>query len=145
MAAQLGIGDRIGFTGFLADPATAMRALDIVVHASTQPEPFGLAIVESMACNRAVVASNAGGAAEIIALGNGVIGHAPGDVASLAKCMERLVLDPALRARMGQEGRDIAERFFDRARLASELIPIYREAAEGRAFAGERMRARCGA
>jgi hypothetical protein len=33
------------------------RALDVVVHASTQPEPFGLTIVEAMACGRAVVAS----------------------------------------------------------------------------------------
>jgi glycosyltransferase involved in cell wall biosynthesis len=145
MAARLALGDRVGFTGFLMDSAAAMRTLDIVVHASTQPEPFGLVIAEGMACGRAVIASEAGGAAEIIALGNGVMGHPPGDIAALAKCIERLALNPDLRASMGQEARGTAERFFNRERLASELIPIYREAAEGHDFAAGRMSAKCNA
>ena len=35
----------------------AYRALDVVVHASTRPEPFGLVIAEAMACGRALVAA----------------------------------------------------------------------------------------
>jgi glycosyltransferase involved in cell wall biosynthesis len=145
LANRLAIGPRTGFTGFLTDPAAAMRSLDIVVHASTQPEPFGLAIVEGMACGRAVIASEAGGAAEIIALGNGVLGHPPGNVAVLAQAIERLALDPGLRARMGQQGRHTAERWFDRARLASELIPIYHEALGWQPFAEEQVSAKCSA
>ena len=57
-----GLESRVGFTGFVQDSATAMRALDIVVHASTDPEPFGLVIAEAMACGKPVVASRAGGA-----------------------------------------------------------------------------------
>ena len=49
----------------VADPAAALRALDVVVHASTRPEPFGRVIVEGMACGRAVVAVRDGGAAEL--------------------------------------------------------------------------------
>ena len=101
LAARLGVGERVGFTGFVMDPASAMRTLDIVVHASTQPEPFGLVIAEGMACGRAVIASEAGGAAEIIALSQSVLGHPAGDVAALAKGIERLALDAGLRARMG--------------------------------------------
>ena len=56
-SARLGIADRVGFTGFIEDPAPAIRALDVVVHASTEPEPFGLAIAEGLACGRAVVVS----------------------------------------------------------------------------------------
>lgn len=129
LARESGMEQRVGFTGFLAAPETALRALDIVVHASTQPEPFGLAIVEAMACGKPVIASDAGGAAEIVALGEGAIGHPPGDADALAAAMERLVLDANLRARMGREARRTAEQFFDRARLAKELIPVYREAA----------------
>src|SRR5262249_53996443 len=47
-AACLGLDDRVGFTGYLQDTAAAMRALDVVVHASTDPEPFGLVIAEAM-------------------------------------------------------------------------------------------------
>ena len=59
---------RVGFTGFLP-PAPAMRALDVVVHASTRPEPFGLVIAEAMACGRAVITSASGGAAELVDAG----------------------------------------------------------------------------
>ena len=71
-----------------------MRALDVVVHASTQPEPFGLVIAEAMACGRAVITSAAGGAAEIIDAGVDAITHPPGDAASLSACMVRLARDP---------------------------------------------------
>ncbi len=53
---RLGLEGRIGFTGLITDMPAAYRALDIVVHASTRPEPFGLVIVEAMACGRALVA-----------------------------------------------------------------------------------------
>jgi glycosyltransferase involved in cell wall biosynthesis len=122
---RLGIGNRVGFTGFVAHPECALRALDIVVHASTSPEPFGLVIVEAMASERPVVVSLAGGAAEIVTPGVDALGHAPGDVEGLAARLTELALDPALRTRIGRAGRATAERCFDRARLASQLIPIY--------------------
>ena len=51
-AQTLGLGSRVGFIGFQDDPAIIYRAADIVVHASTRPEPFGLTIIEAMACGR---------------------------------------------------------------------------------------------
>lgn len=125
MAEQLGVRDRVGFTGFVQAPAAAMRALDVVVHASTRPEPFGRVIVEAMACARPVVASQAGGAAEIIEPGKTALGHPPGDAAALADRMRQLVTDVDTRARLGQAGRAYAEQRFNRTRLASELLPIY--------------------
>lgn len=143
MAGQLGISDRVGFSGFVDQPASAMRWLDIVVHASTAPEPFGLVIVEGMACGRAVIASEAGGAAELIQTKSipnpqtnnsqtspdtdiNALGHSPGDAPGLADCITELARDPHLRARLGAAGRATAERRFNRAHLAKELIPIYR-------------------
>ena len=46
LAATCGLSDRVGFTGFIERADEAMRALDVVVHASTEPEPFGLVIAE---------------------------------------------------------------------------------------------------
>lgn len=130
LAGRLGVAERVGFTGYVEDAAAAMRGLDVVVHASTEPEPFGLVIVEAMACGRAVVASEAGGAAELIRPGVDALGHAPGDAAQLARRIAELAGDAGLRARLGAEGRATAERRFDRARLAEELVPIYQAAAE---------------
>ena len=127
-AAALGLGPRVGFTGFVPDAAPAIRALDIVVHASTDPEPFGLVIAEAMACSKAVVASDSGGAAELVASGIDALVHAPGDTRMLAGRIEELVSDPALRQRLGHAARATAERCFARRRLASEFIPVYQSA-----------------
>jgi glycosyltransferase involved in cell wall biosynthesis len=126
-AARLGLEGRVGFTGFVEDPASAIRALDVLVHASTEPEPFGLAIVEGMACGRSVVASSAGGAAEILNGSEAALSHAPGDAANLSEQIGLLARSPELRTRLGRAGRLVAEERFDRARLAAELINVYSE------------------
>jgi glycosyltransferase involved in cell wall biosynthesis len=126
-AAHLGLADRLGFTGFVEDAAAAMRALDIVVHASTQPEPFGLVIAEAMACGRAVVVSSGGGAAEIVTPGTDALVHEAGCVPALAERMGELARDPLLRAALGKAAARSARRRFARARLADELIPIYQQ------------------
>ena len=128
-AAARGLGDRVGFTGFVARPEEAFRALDIVVHASTSPEPFGLVIAEAMACGRAVIASDAGGAREIFTPGVDALIHTPGSAEGLADRIAELARDPQARLRMGRAGRQTAERRFDRARLAADLVPVYQKAA----------------
>ena len=125
LSRRLGVSSRIGFTGFVNSPATAMRSLDILVHASTQPEPFGLVIVEGMACGRAVIVSEAGGVMELIEAGINALGHPPGDAVRLSERLTELATDPGLRARLGEAGRSTAEQRFNRTRLAGELIPIY--------------------
>lgn len=125
-ASQLGIASRVVFTGPVADAASALRALDIVVHASTQPEPFGMVIAEAMACGRPVVVSSAGGAAELVEDGVDGVGHSPGDSKQLADRLRALAANPPLRARLGSAARRSAERRFDRHRLAVEIAPLYR-------------------
>ena len=126
-AADRGVADRVGFTGFVEQPEAAQRSLDVVVHASTSPEPFGLVIAEAMACGRAVIASNAGGAREIFTPGVDALVHAPGNAGDLAARIVELARDPQARQRIGQAGRKTAERRFDRARLATDLVPVYRK------------------
>ncbi len=128
-AAALGLEGRVGFTGFVDDAAQAMRALDVVVHASTEPEPFGLVIAEAMACARAVVVSRAGGAAEITTPGQDALAHAPGNARELAECLVSLALNAALRRRLGDAGRATAERVFDRRRLVAGMTPVYEKLA----------------
>jgi glycosyltransferase involved in cell wall biosynthesis len=130
-ANRLGLTDRVGFSGFIDDTASAMRALDIVVHASTSPEPFGMVIVEGMACGKAVVASRAGGAAEIFEDGVDAVGHPPGDAEALAKQLGWVSSDLPVRIRLGTAGRKRAERLYRGDRLAAELVALY-----GTIFAG---------
>lgn len=134
-AARLGIADRVTFTGYVRDSDRAIRALDIVVHASTDPEPFGLVIAEAMACGRAVIVADAGGAREIVRPGVDALTHAPGDASSLANRMAQLANDVDLRGRLCRSAREAAVQRFDRRRLAPELIPIYESALAGGANA----------
>jgi glycosyltransferase involved in cell wall biosynthesis len=121
-----GLNGCVGFCGFIDDVAAALRSLDVVVHASTEPEPFGMVIAEAMACGRAVVGSRAGGAAELLDDGGDALAHEPGDADGLARAIEKLAEDLPLRRRLGTAARRTAEARFDRRRLAETLVPLYR-------------------
>ena len=129
LVSELGISDRVGFTGQIEDSAAAMRSLDIVVHASTRPEPFGRVIVEAMACGRAVITSGQGGAAEIVTAEVNALIHTAGDARSLADAMTRVVADRELRQKLAKAGQEQARTRFDRGRLAGDMKPVYLELA----------------
>jgi glycosyltransferase involved in cell wall biosynthesis len=129
---RLGLAGRVGFTGFVDDTAAAYRALDIVVHASTSPEPFGLAIAEAMACGRPVVISDAGGAREIAEPGRTCLAHSPGDVPALARAIATLAEDPGLRTTIGAAGASsVLERFTTEA-MGEQLRAAYQAATNRR-------------
>ena len=117
---------RLGFVGFQQDTDAVYRALDVVVHASTQPEPFGLTIVEAMACGRAVIVSSAGGAAELFTHDHDAVGVPPGEAAALAAAIEALVDDPGRRGCLGAAARRTAVERFRRERLGPQVLDAYR-------------------
>ena len=108
-----------------------MRALDVVVHATVVPEPFGLVVAEGMACGRAVITSAAGGAGEIVRDGVDAVVHEPGNTAGLAAAIRRLAEHAELRSRLGAAGRQSAERRFDRRRVGEEVAAVYRSTTAG--------------
>ena len=127
MASEMGVADRVGFIGFQRDPVNVYRALDLVVHASTRPEPFGRSIVEAMACARPVIVARAGGAAELFEDGVDAVGFEPGDEPAMVEAVRSLVGDPAGRKRLGDRARQTAVRRFSRDRLAGDVMSAYEE------------------
>lgn len=123
-ARKVGVASAIAFVPFQTRPADVYRALDIVVHASTKPEPFGRTIVEAMACGRAVIAAGAGGASELFRDGHEALATPPGDVAELAGAMCKLAGDRELRARLGAAGRATAVERFGRELMAQQVTEI---------------------
>ena len=57
LAADLGVAGRIRFAGFRNDIFPLLLSVDLVVHCSTAPEPFGPVIVEAMLAGRPVPGS----------------------------------------------------------------------------------------
>jgi glycosyltransferase involved in cell wall biosynthesis len=124
-AAGLGLSSCVGFTGHIEDVPAALRALDIVVHASTSPEPFGMVIAEGMATGCAVVAVRDGGARELFEDEVDALGHAMGDAGDLARQLRRLVENKGLRQTLGRAARESAVRRFSSGRMAAEFHEVY--------------------
>lgn len=126
LAADLKVEDWLHFIDFQSDIVSSYNMLDIVVHASTNPEPFGRTIVEAMACEKAVIVSKAGGAAELFTHNRDAIGVTLGDPVMLAAAIEDLIANPATRLAMGKAGRDTAIARFAIDRLGTDLLLLYR-------------------
>ncbi len=122
---QRELGDVVRFIGFAENVAPIYRALDVVVHASTKPEPFGRTIAEAMACGRAVIVASGGGATELFTDGVDAIGFNPGDSGQLCEEIARLAIHGDLRRKLGGEAAATARSRFDRMRLGREIVAIY--------------------
>lgn len=120
----LGLEDRVEFWGEREDVQTVMRALDVLVAPSWE-EPFGRSVIEAMALETAVVATNIGGPAEVIEDGVDGFVVSPHDPAAWANRLHRLLADPAHRAAMAVRGRRKVVALFDRRRYASRVVDVY--------------------
>ncbi|MDQ6909405.1 MAG: glycosyltransferase family 4 protein [Actinomycetota bacterium] len=122
---SLGLDGRVEFKGFKSDVSAELAQLDVLVHASTIPEPFGQVVVEGMAAGLPVVAADAGGPAEVVEHNvNGML-YAPGDVDALAKRLRELAADPETRRRLGNAGR-VRAADFSPERVAAQVMTVYR-------------------
>jgi glycosyltransferase involved in cell wall biosynthesis len=123
---QLGLKDFVVFTGFRHDIQQAMSELDVLVHASTKPEPFGQVIIEGMAAGKPVVATNAGGVPEIIE--DGVTGFLVPmcDVDAMASAVDRLLGDPQMARSMGRRGQVHVAENFSIQRTVDGVMDCYR-------------------
>lgn len=84
-------------------------------------------LVEAAACARPIVASDVPGCREIVRNGENGLLVPSKNVDALVAALERLILDPALRARMGWCGRRIAETEFSLKQVIEETLAVYRE------------------
>lgn len=125
-AEQLGIARQVEFRGFREDIWAELREIDVLVHCSVHPEPFGYVVLEGLAAGVPVVAANAGGPAELITSGvNGIL-TTPGSAPDLAAALRRLVADPDLRTQLALAGQD-RSRDFTPERTVAMLLEIYEQ------------------
>lgn len=123
-AADLGLAERLTFWGHRSNIPELMNQLDVVV-CSSHVEPFGMCLIEAMACEKPVVATRVGGIPEIVE--DGVCGlltspHAPHE---LADAVERLLLDSDLRRRIAVAGRQRVLRSFTRDAFTTRVVDVY--------------------
>ena len=125
LIARLGLGERVRRVSWIDDIAQLYCALDVFVSAS-HTESFGLAIAEAMACATPVVATETGGAKEIIEPGRGLL-VSIGDVDELSKGIEELLGDRSKREAMGAAGQRAIATNFGISKMIDGTERIYRE------------------
>ena len=104
--------EMIIFTGHISSMETVYNGLDVVLSASTQPEPLGTVVIEAMAMGRPIIAPNHGGAAEMILHDETGLLFDPGDIQSLANAIEKLCCSKSLRVKLGENARSVALKSF---------------------------------
>lgn len=124
-AQALGVADRLRLPGHVADMPAALLAADLVIHASTEPEGFGRAVIEAQAMARPVIASDLGGPRETVRPGETGWLVPPGDPQALAAAAQAaLALDTAGRAALGARARLGVPTL---AAMQAATVAVYRE------------------
>lgn len=125
-ADEKGVGDKVHFLGFMKNPHHFYQVCDAVVLA-TPCETFGLVLIEAMQVRTPVIGANACGPLEIIEEGRSGLLFDVGDAASLAEVIGTLERDPALMAKIAEQGRERAETLFSNETQFAELGKLLAE------------------
>lgn len=118
MAGALAIADHVRFLGAVDDVPALLRCFDLSVLSSAH-EVFPLALLESMAASRPVVATNVGSVPEIVIDGLTGFLAPPGAPDRLAQGMLHVLRHPELAHKLGQEGRKRVEELFTVERMVA--------------------------
>ena len=104
LAAVPELAGRVHWLGFRNDIPVLMKTCDLVVHTSTEPEPFGRVIVEGQLAQKPVIASAAGGALELITDGKNGYLFPPEDTNALSQLIDKLISDRPHAQTIAQQG-----------------------------------------
>jgi glycosyltransferase involved in cell wall biosynthesis len=135
LAAELDLSDRVHFLGFVSSARLAelYRTCDLYVHPAifddaNDTEGLGVSLVEALANRCPVVASNVGGIVDVIVHEETGLLVQEKDENALAEAILRVLEDPGLGHRLGENGCEFAERHFDWERITDETEDLYRRA-----------------
>jgi glycosyltransferase involved in cell wall biosynthesis len=121
--ARRDLGERFRFAGFRDDVAELMGAADIVALPS-RLEGMPNVVLEALGLGIAVVATNAGGLGELIKPEKDALISDLNDYGEFLANLERAILDPDLRNRLGQAGLDVVRRNHGWERMVDDMESI---------------------
>lgn len=120
-----GIGDRVHLTGFRQDIPACLHAIDAFVHSSIY-EALGYTIIEAMASEVPVIATNVGGVKEFVTPHETGLLINPADAQALADAMKTIAADPGLRSKLVQQALQMVEETFTVGQMARKTAELYR-------------------
>jgi glycosyltransferase involved in cell wall biosynthesis len=123
--ARRGLSGSFTLAGFVDEAPDVMAALDVALYVPVESEGMSRVVFEYLAAGRALIASRVGVVPEILTDGEHALLVPAGDAGALADALERLLGDPALRARLGEAGRRLVLERYSGARVAARLEHHY--------------------
>jgi glycosyltransferase involved in cell wall biosynthesis len=120
-------GKRLFFLDYHEKIREILSILDVFVHTSIKPEPFGMVLLEAIAAKTPVVATNMGGPMEILDQGECGTLVAPKDSAAIAAACSRLLDNPALCRRLVDKSFDRLNRHFHIRNTVRETSELFAE------------------
>jgi L-malate glycosyltransferase len=126
LISSLGLQDEVLWQGERDDIPEILRALDIVLVPSWE-EPFGMVVIESMAMELPVIATEIGGATEVVTPPKDGLLLPPRQPDVWAEAIERLVERPAERESMGRAARERVAEFLSVEMFVDRVLADYRE------------------
>jgi glycosyltransferase involved in cell wall biosynthesis len=121
------LGKNIIFTGFRTDIPSILSVLNILIHASVDPEPFGLVILEGMAMRKPVIATKLGGPAEIVLQNETGLLVPSNDPESMADAIIYCLSNSDESRKMGERGRQRFIEMFSSDKMVEETEKVYEE------------------
>jgi len=123
---ELGIERHVVFTGSRADMPHVYASFDVFVLASLD-EGLPMAVLEALASNRAVVATQVGAVPKVIVSGQTGMLVKAADVPGLADAILVLLRNPELRARLGRNGSALVHKQFSSRVMSQEYLRLYEQ------------------
>lgn len=137
LVVDLGLAARVQFVGAVAHAQVPeqLRGFDIFVAASRlDSESFGVAVIEASACGLPVVVSDAGGLPEVVRDGETGLVVQREDPVALARALQQLLDDPALRVRLGRAGRVHVQAHYEWDACVQQMVELYERVAHSAAM-----------
>jgi glycosyltransferase involved in cell wall biosynthesis len=132
LASEYGISDHVTIQEYCADTPALLQSFDVFVQPSLRPDPLPTTILEAMASGLPVVATEHGGAPEMVSDGVTGLLTTPGDADAMARAIICLLHDPEARLKMGKAGYERVRRDFSFSAFSAAYLGCYRELAAAR-------------
>jgi glycosyltransferase involved in cell wall biosynthesis len=125
---ELHLGDRVSFLGWRRDIPSVLGNLDVVVLPTVNDfEGTPLAVIEALAANRPVVATDVGGVSEVIRNGDTGILVGVRDESGMVQAIASILINPAQASAMAERGRDLVSKLYREADMIRVTESYYRE------------------
>ena len=134
-ATQLGLAERVKFSGFVADADLAdhYRCADVFV-LSSRYEPFGMTAIEAMACGTPTVVTTHGGLYRAVTFGRHALYADAFDKEDLGISIVKVLKHPRLSTRLSRMGAHKARSLFTWTGIAQQLTSLIEARATAMAF-----------